>query len=108
MFLTSCSPRNSCLADAGLSDKAQPPIGGKDQVERAVKQRGIQRFPEVRIGVNMLHLGRNGADLVGTAVQDGDVIASLQQPLNQKGPGGAGAADDQRLQGMSLLLVKQA
>src|SRR5229473_1255499 len=78
-----------------LGHEAQASIGRKHQIEGAPGQRRVERFPEMRVGVDMLDFGRDLRNFMRSAMQHRNAIAPLYQSVDQKWPGRAGSADYQ-------------
>ena len=77
------------FADQRFGNEPQATVGCDGQIERSSLQRGIERLAEVRIGVDMLHLRRDFLDLVLAAVQDCNLVAALQEPIDDEMSGGS-------------------
>jgi hypothetical protein len=102
---SSSSPANRAVADRDetvrpaaehVGDDPQAPVLGDDEVERLVADALLQRLGEVRVDVDVAHVGDGELDLVLAAVEDRDVVAAVGQALHDERPGRPGASDDQR------------
>ncbi len=86
------------LPDSALQhvgDGAESPVHREDRVEGAILQRGAQRGFVVRVGVHVLDRGGRLVALVEAAMQDGDVVTAVDEPVDQRDAGRSGPTDHQ-------------
>ena len=86
------------LALHQCGDDAHPTVGCQHDVERPSFEGRFQRFGKVGIGMDVLDRLRE-FDFVLATVQDGHLIAPLQQTVDDVRSGRPGTAYDQRFHG---------
>ena len=78
-----------------VGHRAQPPVHRKHGVERPTVERGAERVLVVGVRMHVLDRGRRLGPFVETPVQDRDEMATFDEAVDQRDPGGPGPADDQ-------------
>ena len=70
-----------------FGDEADAPVGGDYEVESAATERLIDGLEKVRVTMDVLDPGRNPGNLVRTTMKNRDLVASVQQAVDEKGAG---------------------
>ena len=79
-----------------LGVRTQPAVGRDGDVEAASGERRADALGIVRVGVDMLDLGRNLGWLVATAVQNRRTEAAIDEALDDEGPSRPRSPDHER------------
>src|SRR5690606_35958342 len=78
-----------------VGDDPYPSIGTDNDVKLPALQRRLERFAEMRIRFDPLHLRRDMTVVAPAAVQHGDVIAAIQKSFYEKSAGRSRSSDQQ-------------
>ena len=78
-----------------FGDRAEAPVHREDRVERAVRKRCAQRRLVIRIGMHVFHRRGSLVTFVEAAMQDRDLVTTVDEPVDQRDARRSGPADDQ-------------